>query len=144
MIPGISINVTMVTQQYTSDLEDEDEEDVDVKEMEEEKEDVFVEDENGEEAENGEDDDDAVIGGDDGDDDNNENGSVMVDGFGNGNNGNNLNETVPIVTPKKTMKLKWNKDADKKSKNKSVEVKLIAGAPRILLPRLLSPRRKFR
>ena len=46
MIPGILINVTMVTQQYTCDLEDEDEEFEDVKEMEEEKEDVVVEDEN--------------------------------------------------------------------------------------------------
>ena len=57
MIPGILINVTMVTQQYTCDLEDEDEEDEDVKEMEEEKEDVVVDDENGKVDENGKDDD---------------------------------------------------------------------------------------
>ena len=123
MIPGILINVTMVTQQYMSDLEDEKEEDEDVKDMEEEKDDGVAEDENGEDDENGDDDDDDVIVGDDGDDDNNENGSVMVDGFENNTNENNLNEMIPIVTPKKTMKLKWNKDADKKSKNKSVEIK---------------------
>ena len=83
-----------------------------------------MEDENGKDDENGEDDDDVVIGGDDEDDDKNENCSVsMVDGSENGKNENNLNEMVPIVTPKKTMNLKWNKDANKKSKNKSVEVK---------------------
>ena len=47
----------------------------------------------------------------------------MVIGSKNGTNTNKLNEMIPIVTPQKTMTLKWNKDANKKSNNKSVEVK---------------------
>ena len=97
-------------------VEDENE---DEKDIEEEKEDV-VDDDNCRDEENDEHDDDAVI---DGHKFFHDSDSLVVIDSENGDNGKKVNEMVPIVTPQKTMKLKWNKDADKKSNNKSVEVK---------------------
>ena len=105
-------------EQYTSDFADEDE-NADEKDIEEEKEDV-VDDDNCRDEENDEHDDDAVI---DGHKFFHDSDSLVVIDSENGDNGKKVNEMVPIVTPQKTMKLKWNKDADKKSNNKSVEVK---------------------